>query len=525
MRGLGRFHLSTGASSRGMKAWLLLTLAATSALGNFQSDHSHQTATAALGNDQTDSSHQTATAALGNDQSDRSEQKSLTNVCTQNANNLCTTTYSFENSDRDTSLGVITRLLQTDRLDASAAVPGRIYTVHDGLLDQVLKWLDWLEGQDALSTLGWSEPALSFMDEALRDDPFSAFEVYVPDSSSSLPHDINTFLINAPGFISKAKDLNSRQPVMKPISDDDRTITDEPAHDSVHDRRRVTIFPSGNPYGPNDDRREILYPNNILWSMATVVSTGNRASRWCSGTMISPTVLLTAAHCVLTMGSFNNTGSFNQSNGLNWLIQPQICLRDVQRSTPTPNQPTVMDCESNEGILGNWSRMTTFVKWARDADRDWDIAWITLSAPLGYISGWRSIKTAERPAGATINIMGYGGDCPPGGDCSDNLKQTSCKVEPHPICVPESSQPNRYYHKCDTTGGTSGASLYRFDSGLDAPDNRWIFAVQTHGSDCSGLSRAIRIRPPVLEAMCANIEDILCYSDSDESGFFKSTCY
>lgn len=435
-------------------------------------------------------------------------------VCTQNVQDLCSNTYSFTNVEAPQDQGVLSRVRLLKRQDASVFVPGRVYAVYDGLLDEVLKWLEELEGQNSQGNLlGWSDEALRFMDEALKDDPLSAFEVYAPSKPDDLPQDIKTYLIHAPGFRSQAKDLKSRPPVLKgggrrlfaAASGDDGSPVEA---DSAHDRRQASIFPSGNPYGPNDDRVQVLYPNNLYWAWSTLGSTGNRASRWCSGTMISPTVLLTAAHCVATIGTMNNPG------GVNWLTQPQICIRDVQRSTPTAASPSVMDCESNDGILATWTRMTTFVKWARDSDRDWDIGWITLSSPVGYTSGWKGIRTADYSPGTIINVAGYGGDCPAGGDCSDNLKTMGCAIEPDPSCISTSSHPNRYYYECDTIGGMSGSGAYVYYPNSEPPDNRFVIGVHAYGFDCSGQNRAIRIRPSILEAMCANTDDMLCYSSS-----------
>jgi V8-like Glu-specific endopeptidase len=166
--------------------------------------------------------------------------------------------------------------------------------------------------------------------------------------------------------------------------------------------------------------------------------------------------------------------------------------------------------------------MTSFVKGTRDSDRDWDIAWIELSAPVGYTSGWKGIRTADYSSGTIINVAGYGGDCPAGGDCSDNMKTMACPIQPDPSCVSSSSHPNRYYYECDTIGGMSGSGAYLYYPSAVAPDNRFVIGVHAYGFDCSGLNRAIRIRPSILETMCANTPDMLCYTDS--SGGLEPTC-
>jgi V8-like Glu-specific endopeptidase len=171
--------------------------------------------------------------------------------------------------------------------------------------------------------------------------------------------------------------------------------------------------------------------------------------------MISPTVMLTAAHYLATIGTMDISGY------MHWLRQLQICIRDAQRTTPSARNPTDMDCEPNGGILATWSKMTTFVKWARDADRDWDIGWITLSSPVGFTSGWKGIRTAGFGAGVLLNVAGYSGGCFFIGDCSDNLKTMSCEIELDPGCVASSSRPNRYYFECDTVGGMSGSGVQR----------------------------------------------------------------
>ena len=121
--------------------------------------------------------------------------------------------------------------------------------------------------------------------------------------------DVRTVLVIDRGF-EQALDLESRAPV--PSYKGRRLAEDD------DNKRRLSIYPSGAPYTPNDDRSEVLYPNNLYWGWSTLVSTGNRVSPWCSGTMISPTVLLTAAHCVAA------GGSAEWADGTNWLTQPQV---------------------------------------------------------------------------------------------------------------------------------------------------------------------------------------------------------
>ena len=57
-----------------------------------------------------------------------------------------------------------------------------------------------------------------------------------------------------------------------------------------------------------------------------------------------------------------SSATMGTPGGINWLAQPQICVRDVQRVTPSAASPSVNDCTSNGGILATWSKMTTFVK-------------------------------------------------------------------------------------------------------------------------------------------------------------------
>ena len=368
-----------------------------------------------------------------------------------------------------------------ERNDVTRLVPSVLVNTS---LDKVHAWLD--KKDDGLDPPALNGEAYKIMSDALRLDPFATFEAEPAGTG------VRTSLVIDAGF-EEPRSLESRAPVL--VDTNGKRRLDE----NDDQKRRLSIYPSGSPYGSNDDRNEVLYPNNFYWGWSTLVSTGNRLNRWCSGTMISPTVLLTAAHCVAAGGSSDWAG------GTNWLAQPQICVRDAQRTTPTAADPTEEDCVSNGGILATWRKMTTFVKWTRDFDSDYDVAWITLSDTVGYTSGWKGIRTSAYSPGTILNVAGYGGDCPAGGDCSDHMKTMGCPIES------SCTNNERYYYTCDTIGGMSGSGAYLYYPSLPVPDNRVIIGVHAYGSGCGGFNRAVRIRSNMLAAMCSTTHDMLCY--------------
>jgi len=413
----------------------------------------------------------------------------------------CSRPTSFELAAEAQSKAIIKKKARLLRRDVSRAVPSVLVNAS---LSKVHAWLDKMDGGQGrppspeynptmppLDPAAPDDAAYKLMSDALRNDPFATFEA-VPVGKGA---DVRTVLVIDRGF-EQALDLESRAPV--PSYKGRRLAEDD------DNKRRLSIYPSGAPYTRNDDRSEVLYPNNLYWGWSTLVSTGNRVSPWCSGTMISPTVLLTAAHCVAA------GGSADWADGTNWLTQPQICVRDAQRTTPTAADPTDENCVSNGGILATWRKMTTFVKWTRDWDSDWDVAWITLTAPVGYTSGWKGIRTdsVPYPAGTILNVAGYGGDCPAGGDCSDHIKTMGCQIES------SCTNNERYYYKCDTIGGMSGSGAYLYYPSLPVPDNRVVIGVHAYGfnsATCGPFNRAVRIRPNMLAAMCSTTDDMLCF--------------
>lgn len=229
----------------------------------------------------------------------------------------------------------------------------------------------------------------------------------------------------------------------------------------------------GNPYDDGTPAPETLQGHNIIGSDNRSIQRSNRsfpfsvqvafqnaAGYRCSGTMIGPSTMISAAHCFHTGSGYRNT---------DWTYYFGADRQDGTIALEVGDYVTRTSC-----YVGTIS--TAYANG--NTDRSHDHAVVEFYSPCGarpgYLTGWLGTWAA---ANNYINdvmmyVYGYPGsntDCP-----GNNCYWPS--IWGHGSNQSGAINSTEMKYKIDTSGGQSGSGVYRTKDGY-----RYVVGIHTHG--------------------------------------------
>lgn len=202
-----------------------------------------------------------------------------------------------------------------------------------------------------------------------------------------------------------------------------------------------------------------IWPYRTVGLVVTMDEQGD-VTGLCSGALIGPRTVLTAAHCV-----------YDHKDG--WIPD----LRFVPGAT-------ALDGPGTPFGAFDWEKVNIPTGYTSAYDGTvistvpYDLAAVTLDREIGYELGWLPVHMVGKDVTSfQSNLVGYPGDLPLG-----TMWWMGCEVD---LTAQDPKWAVRY---CRVTEGTSGGPMYGF---YNNPERRYIFSVNVAGNEFVSISTNI----------------------------------
>ncbi len=176
--------------------------------------------------------------------------------------------------------------------------------------------------------------------------------------------------------------------------------------------------------GP-DNRKQVRTTGTVGRRVVYLKGTMGGTRFFCSGSMIGPDAVATAAHCLYDTTANRFATNLKVFPGRDGSFKPYGSCRGVQAAVP-------------QGWIG---------ASGSTGDQKFDFGRLELDCAVGGTTGWFGIAVASNPAGAPVKVNGYPSDKPTGTQWRSSGRITTVTA-------------HRLKFDADTVSGSSGGPVY-----------------------------------------------------------------